>query len=66
MQFVVEDPQRADGITTYEPVRHSYDESTEMWSLVLDNGAVERRVPRERIVYIENEPGGSTGSLTDR
>jgi len=28
MQFVVEDLQRADGITTYEPVRQSYDETT--------------------------------------
>jgi len=67
MHFVVEDPQRADGITTYEPVRHGYDEATDMWSLVLENGGdeVERQIPRERIVYIEAEPGSPDG-VTDR
>ncbi len=65
MQFVVEDPQRADGITTYQPTQYSYDETTDMWSLRLGEGAVERRIPRERIVYIEGEPEPSD-SLSSR
>jgi len=67
MEFVVEDPQRADGITTYHPARYEYDAATEMWSLLLSNGNgnVERRIPRERIVYIEDEPDGD-GGVTDR
>jgi len=57
MEFVVEDPQRADGVTTYQPSNYAYDEVTEMWSLRLDSGGghVERRIPRERIVYIEGD-----------
>ena len=64
MEIVVEDPQRTGGITTYHPTRCSYDEVTEMWSLRLDDGdrSVERRIPRERIIYIEGAPDG----LTDR
>jgi len=65
MQFVVEDPQRAEGITTYEPVRQSYDETTELWSLRLEDGTTERKVLAKRIVYIEREPDGSDG-VTDR
>ena len=38
-----------------------------MWSLVLENGGdeVERQIPRERIVYIEADPGSPDG-VTDR
>ncbi|WP_324664543.1 hypothetical protein [Haloarcula sediminis] len=61
MEIVVEDPQRTGGITTYHPARYGYDESTGMWSLRLDNG-VERLIPRERIVYIEDDSDG----LSDR
>ena len=61
MQFIVEDLQHADGITTYGPVRQSYDETTELSSLRLEDGIVERKIPGERIVYIEREPGGSDG-----
>ncbi|MBX0288275.1 hypothetical protein [Haloarcula salinisoli] len=54
MEFVVEDPQRTGGITTYHPAEYEYDEATELWSLRLGEGdEVERRIPRERIVYIE-------------
>ena len=65
MQFVVEDLQRADGITTYGPVRQSYDETTELWSLRLEDGTIERKIPGKRIVYVEREPDGSDG-VTDR
>ncbi|PSP65100.1 hypothetical protein BRC76_00475 [Halobacteriales archaeon QH_8_67_36] len=65
MQSVIEDPQRADGITTYEPVRQRYDETAELWSLRLEDGTIERKVLAERIVYIESEPDGSDG-VTDR
>lgn len=62
MEFVVEDPQRPDGITTYQPNRYGYDETTELWSLHLGEAddEVERRIPRERIVYIEGAPGDTT------
>jgi len=60
MEFVVEDPQRDSGVTTYRPAHCDYDDATEMWSLRLSDGdgEVERRIPRERIVYIEAEPDG--------
>ncbi|WP_262177157.1 hypothetical protein [Haloarcula laminariae] len=62
MEIVVEDPQRTGGITTYQPAQYSYDGETEMWSLRLTDGGreVERLIPRERVVYIEDEP------VTDR
>ena len=65
MEFVVEDPQRDSGITTYRPTGYSYEESTGMYSLRLAGGQrdVERWIPRERIVYIE---GDADGGLTDR
>jgi len=64
MEFVVEDPQRTGGITTYNPAECDYDEATEMWSLRLgDSEVTERWIPRERIVYIE---GDVSGGLTDR
>ena len=65
MQSVVEGPQRADGITMYEPVRQSYHETTELWSLRLEDGTIERKRLGERTVYIESEPDGSDG-VTDR
>jgi len=67
MRFVVEDPQRTDGVTTYHPTRYSYDGATDMWSLRLGDGdgAVERRIPRERIVYVEGAPNDFEG-VTDR
>jgi hypothetical protein len=56
MEFVVEDPQRTGGITTYNPSQCEYDDATQMWSLRLSDGdgRLERRIPRERIVYIES------------
>ncbi|MDS0284646.1 hypothetical protein [Haloarcula onubensis] len=62
MEFVVEDPQRTGGITTYEPTGFSYEESTGMYSLRLadGDGEVERWIPRERIVYVEREPDGAS------
>lgn len=67
MEFVVEDPQRDSGTTTYRPTRYSYEESTGMYSLRLADGQgeVERWIPRERIIYIEGDPDGSNGSLAD-
>ena len=65
MQSVVEDPPCADGITTYGPVRQSYHETTELWSLHLEDGIIEWKRPGKRTVYIESEPDGSDG-VTDR
>ena len=61
MEFVVEDPQREGGITTYRPAAYDYDDATEMWSLRLGDseGDLERWIPRERVVYVE-------GDLSDR
>lgn len=67
MEFVVEDPQRDSGITTYRPTQFSYEDSTGMYSLRLGDGdaEVERRIPRERIVYIQGKPGGTGDAVTD-
>ncbi len=67
MEFVVEDPQRDSGITTYRPAQWEYDESTDMWSLRLTDGdqEVRRMIPRERIVYVEGKLDGPDG-VTDR
>jgi len=65
MEFVVEDPQRTGGITTYNPTQYDYDETTEMWCLRLGDrdGDVQRWIPRERVVYIDGVPDDE---LTDR
>jgi len=67
MEFVVEDPQRDSGITTYRPTQYSYEDATGMYALRLDDGEgdIERWIPRERIVYIEADPDGPD-EVTDR
>ena len=80
MEFVVEDPQRTGGITTYNPTEYDYDETTEMWSLRLgDRGepSESRRSSSETTSdgdverWIPRErivyiEGDADGGLTDR
>ena len=60
MELVVEDPSQSDGTKTYEPALYRYDAELGMYSLILekDGEEVEHRIPRERVVYVEDEPQG--------
>ncbi|WP_049929210.1 hypothetical protein [Halopiger goleimassiliensis] len=58
MEIVVEDPRTDEGTKTYEPDLYRYEEGKGMWSLILerDGEDVERKIPTERVVYVETEP----------
>ncbi|MFC7072602.1 hypothetical protein ACFQJ7_17280 [Halovenus rubra] len=58
MEIIVEDPRQSDGTKSYEPARYRYDIESGMYSLILevDGKQVERKIPRERVVYVEDEP----------
>jgi len=60
MEIVVEDPSQSDGTKTYEPALYRYDAKSDMYSLILEKSGeeVEHKIPRERVIYVEDEPQG--------